>query len=182
MKTDINYLIIPGYGNSGPDHWQTYFENKLPNSFRVNQASWEEPLCDDWVKNIDDAVSKYDSETIVFVCHSLGCIALAHWASRFKAKVKGAFLVAVPDIENPYISLPLESFTPIPIDKLPFPSVMFGSSNDHWATLQRTQFFAEQWGSKLIIKENAGHINTDSGFGAWDEGLTFLGDFTKSLK
>jgi predicted alpha/beta hydrolase family esterase len=22
-----NYLIIPGLGNSGPEHWQTYFES-----------------------------------------------------------------------------------------------------------------------------------------------------------
>jgi predicted alpha/beta hydrolase family esterase len=26
-----NYLIIPGLGNSGPGHWQTYFEQVLPN-------------------------------------------------------------------------------------------------------------------------------------------------------
>ena len=23
-----NYFIIPGLGNSGPDHWQTYFEKQ----------------------------------------------------------------------------------------------------------------------------------------------------------
>lgn len=36
---ETNYLIVPGYGNSAAEHWQTYFESVLPNSFRVQQKS-----------------------------------------------------------------------------------------------------------------------------------------------
>ncbi|WP_291125277.1 alpha/beta hydrolase [Flavobacterium sp. UBA6031] len=32
-----NYLIIPGLGNSGPEHWQTYFEKSGDNFFRIHQ-------------------------------------------------------------------------------------------------------------------------------------------------
>lgn len=31
----ISYLIVPGLGNSGPEDWQTYFENSAPNFTRI---------------------------------------------------------------------------------------------------------------------------------------------------
>ncbi len=169
-----NYLIIPGFGNSGENHWQTYFEKHLPNCTRIEQQSWDKPLCDDWVNTIQAGIQKYPSETVVLITHSLGGIALAHWASRFNTNIKGAFIVAPPDIENPYMDLSLESFTPIPLLKLSFPSVVIGSTNDHWSTVEKTQNFADQWGSNLIFIGEAGHINTSSGYGVWDEGLALL--------
>ena len=172
MKT--NFLIIPGYGNSNEDHWQTYFENQLPNCHRIQQKSWNKPLCDDWVITIDNAVIQFDAETVVLVSHSMGGIAIAHWASHFNTKIKGAFIVAPPDLENPYLDLSLESFTPIPTIKFPFPTIVIGSTNDNWSTVERTTTFADNWGSELIFIENAGHINAASGFGEWSEGLEIL--------
>lgn len=171
---NTTYLIIPGYGNSDENHWQTYFEKQLPNSFRIEQKSWDKPICDDWVMAIEENINKYNPATVVLVSHSLGGIAIAHWANRFNTKIKGAFIVAPPDLENPYLDLSLESFTPIPLHKFTFPSTVIGSTNDHWATVQRTQFFADHWGSELIFIGDAGHINTTSGYGQWEEGLELL--------
>jgi uncharacterized protein len=177
MNSETNYLFIPGYGNSDKDHWQTHFENQLTNCHRIEQKSWENPLCEDWVNTINNTVIRYDADSIVLVSHSMGGIAIAHWASRFNTKIKGAFIVAPPDLENPYLDLNLESFTPIPTLKLPFPSIVIGSSNDNWATLKRTKTFADNWGSKLIVIGDAGHINTTSGYGKWENGLNLLKQF-----
>lgn len=177
MKTDTKYLFIPGYGNSDKDHWQTSFEKHLPNSLRIEQKSWDHPVCEDWVKAIQDTMQKYDADSIVLVSHSMGGIAIAHWAARYKTKIKGAFIVAPPDLENPYTDLGLNSFTPIPVIKFPFPSMVIASSNDNWATVQRTQTFANHWGSKLIIIGDAGHINSSAGYGEWKEGLKLLKEF-----
>lgn len=168
------YLIIPGYGNSGPEHWQTYFESLLPNSFRILQKSWDKPLLNDWVDAINDSVMECNPETVVLVSHSMGGIAIAHWAKQFNIKIKGAMIVAPPDLDNPFQDLSLESFTPIPIEKLPFPSAVIASTNDSWATKERTQIFAENWVSKLIFIGDAGHINDASGYTNWDEGLAIL--------
>ena len=132
MKT--NYLIILGYGNSGAEHWQTYSESVLSNSFRVQQKSWDKPLCNDCVNTINDAVMQYDPETVVLVSHSMGGIAIAQWANRFNIKIKGAMMVAPPDLDNPFQDLSLESFAPIPLTQFPFPSILVASTNDHWTT------------------------------------------------
>ena len=172
MKT--NYLIIPGFGNSDEAHWQTYFEKQLPNCARVIQLSWNKPTCTEWVNSINEAIMQHNPLSVVLISHSLGGIVIANWVKKFNIKIKGAMIVAPPDIENPWQDLGLESFTPIPLQKFSFPTVVVGSLNDHWATKETTEHFAQNWGSKLIFLNDAGHINTTSGYGAWEEGLRIL--------
>ncbi|AOM41897.1 alpha/beta hydrolase [Xenorhabdus hominickii] len=38
------YLIVPGYTNSGPDHWQSHLERKYLNVTRVQQDNWQSDL------------------------------------------------------------------------------------------------------------------------------------------
>ena len=45
----IRYLIVPGWQGSPEDHWQTHWQNSLPNSARVEQADWLTPRREDWV-------------------------------------------------------------------------------------------------------------------------------------
>jgi undecaprenyl pyrophosphate synthase len=40
-ETDI--LIIPGYTGSGPEHWQTRWEQKIATARRVEQQDWTKP-------------------------------------------------------------------------------------------------------------------------------------------
>ena len=169
-----NYLIIPGLGNSGPEHWQTYFEQSGDNFKRVIQHEWDAPTCKEWVENIDKAITYYDPSTVVLIGHSLGCTTIAHWAKESGKVIKGAMLVAPSDIENPVYTFPAVGFSPIPTDIINFPTIVVASTNDPWVSLERATFFANQWGSKLICIGNAGHINTDSGFGNWQQGLEIL--------
>ncbi len=167
------YFTIPGYGGSGEGHWQTYFDNTLDNCQRIHQDSWTKPILDDWVERINEILSKENLEDTILITHSLGGIALLKWVKKYKQKIKGALLVAPPDIENPYQDLGLGDIQ-IPQLRLPFPSVVVCSTNDPWMTEKRTKHFAEIWGSEFIVLKNAGHINADSGYGAWDEGLNIV--------
>ncbi|MGO4837630.1 alpha/beta hydrolase, partial [Rhizobiaceae sp. 2RAB30] len=45
---DVDILMVPGYTNSGPDHWQSRWESKLSTARRVVQAEWSKPVRDDW--------------------------------------------------------------------------------------------------------------------------------------
>ncbi len=45
----IRYLIVPGWQGSPEDHWQSHWQNSLPNSARVEQADWLTPRREDWV-------------------------------------------------------------------------------------------------------------------------------------
>jgi hypothetical protein len=169
-----NYLIVPGLGNSGPDHWQSYFEQSGDNFYRINQEEWDAPTCNDWVKAIDKAIASYDPSTVVLIGHSLGCTAIAHWAKETGKRIKGALMVAPSDIENPVYTFPATGFAPIPTDKIHFPTIVVASTDDPWVSLDRAKLFADNWGGKFINIGDAGHINAAAGYGKWDEGLQIL--------
>jgi predicted alpha/beta hydrolase family esterase len=169
-----NYLLVPGLGNSGPEHWQTYFQNLGNNFYRVEQKEWDSPTCEDWIETIDKKISAFDSSTIVLIGHSLGCSTIAHWAKKYKKQIKGALLVAPSDLEAPQYTFPAIGFTPIPIDKINFKTIVVASENDVWVSLERAKLFAENWGSEFINIGNAGHINVASGHTNWEEGVELL--------
>jgi len=172
-----NYYIVPGLGNSGPDLWQTYFEHSGYNFTRINQQEWNSPDCADWISNIDEAVKTLDPATVVLIGHSLGCLAIVHWAARYKRKIKGALLVAPSDSEAQVYTFPATGFALIPFNKLAFKTIVVASANDVWVSLERAAFFATQWGSEFTNLGNAGHINVSSGHSNWDEGLELLETF-----
>lgn len=169
-----HYFIIPGLGDSGPEHWQTYFEKTLPNALRIQQKEWDAPDCQDWLEAIEAALQGYDLTQVVLIAHSLGCATVAHWAKRYGHTIKGALLVAPSDIEQPVYTFPSTGFTPIPLEPLGFKSIVVTSSNDEWVGLERARFFADRWGSEFINIGDAGHINAQSGYGEWKEGLGIL--------
>ncbi len=173
--TDCELLIIPGYESSGPDHWQTHWERALANARRVEQASWTAPRREPWVARIVEEVQRA-RRPVVLVAHSLGVAAVAHAAPLFApGAVRGAFLVALPDVEDPAVLPQLAlDFAPLPRDPLPFPSVLVASRTDPFAGFARASELAEHWHATLIDAGDAGHINTDSGHGPWPEGLRAL--------
>ncbi len=166
-------LMLPGYQNSGPEHWQSLWEAKHPDCRRVVQREWENPDRDEWVDTLDRAVVAH-GDPVVLVGHSLGCLAIVHWAGRRRGPVHAALLVAPPDVERPDFLDAARTFAPIPVRPLDFPSVVVASADDPYADLDRAQYFARSWGSELVEIGAAGHINTAAGFGPWPEGEALL--------
>ena len=113
----IRYLIVPGWQGSPEDHWQSHWQNSLPNSARVEQADWLTPRREDWVAALAEAIAA-DSTPVILIAHSLGCITVAHWAAtaslNFLRQVRGALLVAPSDVERPACAPALRNFAPIP--------------------------------------------------------------------
>lgn len=171
------YGIVPGLGNSGELHWQTYFEEQGDHFIRIVQSEWDAPECTDWVETIQSFVKKCNSTDIVLIGHSLGCVTIAKWAEKYTIPIKGALLVAPSDIENPVYQFPAMGFTPIPLNRLAFKSIVVASENDPWVSMERAQFFADQWGAELINIGMGGHINAVSGHHKWDFGLNLLDRF-----
>jgi len=169
-----NYFIVPGLGGSGADHWQTYFEKTGVNFQRIVQKDWDKPDINEWVTTIDAAISGYDPATVVLVGHSLGCPTIAQWATQFNKKIKGALLVAPPDIESFQKISKVKLFETVPSDKINFPTIVVASTNDHWAEIEIAELYARNWESEFINIGEAGHINNLSGYGKWEEGLEIL--------
>lgn len=169
------YLIIPGLGNSGPKHWQSRFERISENCHRINQDNWDEPVCAEWIARIDQAVVERGAENVVLVAHSLGCLTVAHWAKTHNRVIKGALLVAPSDPETEqYQTFTSTGFTPVPLQRLPFRTIVVSSSDDPWVSEARARQFAEAWEAEFVDVVLAGHISTDDGYGHWSEGWELL--------
>jgi len=173
----IRYLIVPGWQGSPDDHWQTHWQNSLPNSSRVEQADWLKPRREDWVGELQRAIAA-DSTPVILIAHSLGCITVAHWAElaprQSLQQVRGALLVAPADVERPNCSPALRNFAPIPKQMMPFPTQVISSDNDSAVSTDRALELALGWGAEVGILSGAGHINVKSGHQRWEQGFAHL--------
>lgn len=175
---EVQVLTAPGLNGSGPQHWQTIWEH-LPGVKRIEQNNWDQPELNDWINSIEDAVSKAGPD-VVIAAHSLGCLALAHWAQHTKLKIRGALLVAPPDADRTDFPLVAKSFAPAPSEPLPFRSIVVSSTNDQYATLQRQKTYANAWGSRFVNLGEAGHINAESNLGEWENGQTLVEELVRN--
>lgn len=169
-------LIVPGWTNSGPEHWQTLWERELPQARRVEQRDWDLPEREAWVAALDAAI-RASSDPPILVAHSLGCVMVAHWAVTRASSVQGALLVAPADVERTDAPEAIRGFAPIPKTPLPFPSILVASSNDPYTTPARSFALASAWGSECVFIGEAGHINSASGLGSWPDGRRLLAGF-----
>ena len=178
-------LIIPGLGGSGPEHWQSLWQARLPDARRVEQADWDKPDRAGWMAQLDTAVAQ-SKQPPVLVAHSLSCALVACWTAAHKRPVHGALLVAPADVESDTHTPPeAHVFRPLPMAPLTFPTIMAASSDDPYVAFRRALEMAKAWGAELVDIGEAGHINTGAGYGEWPEGeriLARLMDRTGSLE
>lgn len=171
-------LILPGLYNSGAGHWQTLWEQNWPHARRVRQQDWDAPDRTAWVSTLDAAIRAAD-RPVVIAAHSLGCALTAWWAEghagdAHASKVKGALLVALPDVERQDFPAGVRGFCPMPRRRLPFRTIVAASSNDPWCGLQQAKSWAEDWGAEFHDIGPLGHINAESGLGNWPEGQAWI--------
>lgn len=178
MTVSPAVLIVPGWGDSGPAHWQTLWERAHPDFRRVVQRDWHYPVRAEWVETLEQAI-RAAARPVVVVAHSLGCIAVAHCAGDRALPVRGALLVAPPDVEDPDFPPVIEGFAPVPRHRLPFPSTVVASRNDPFSAFERSGELATAWGSRLVDVGDSGHLNADAGFGPWPRGEALLAELLR---
>ena len=163
-------IIVPGWRDSGPGHWQSLWTEQLPSALRVQQDDWITPSRSVWVASITRTVLA-QSGPVVIAAHSLGCIATTHLPPEATERIQGALLVAPADPERRSV---LADFAPVPYHALPYRSIVVASSNDPYCPVRTAGAYARAWGSEFVRLQNAGHINLEDGFGAWPLGLALL--------
>ena len=173
--TSTSIIIVPGWRDSGPGHWQTLWAERLPQARRVVQDDWHTPTRSAWVARLEETVLEQPGP-VVIVAHSLGCITTAHMNPEAAARVRGALLVAPADPERRAV---LSDFAPVPYAALPYRSILVASSNDPYCLIRLAGAYARAWGSEFVRLQNAGHINVDSGHGEWPLGWALLQSLTE---
>jgi uncharacterized protein len=142
------------------------------------------PIENSSVASKNPTLPAHAQRSIVLVAHSLGCHLVAAWAaaSRHTCAIRGALLVAAPDLTREDLPPDLYSWRkPVP-GALPFPATCVVSSNDPFGSLATGRSLAAAWGARCIEAGPLGHINGDSGLGDWPAGYAMLGELIQPGK
>ena len=172
--TTPRVLLLPGWYNSGPGHWQTLWEAQF-GDLRVEQHDWVQPLRGDWITRLEEVVQEQDGP-VWLAAHSLGCHLVAAWAavSRSTGKVQGALLVAPPDTAQADYPPQLHRWAVPVLEPLPFAATLVASTDDPYCRLQAAEKYAQHWGAAFHNIGPRGHINAESGLGDWPQGRALL--------
>ena len=168
-------LLLPGWQNSGPGHWQTRWE-ALHGDVRVEQDDWMWPRRGDWMACLEEAVCAPDPRPVLLAAHSLGCHLVSAWAghSQHTAHARGALLVAPPDLDRDDLPPQLANWRSAVRRPLPFAATVVGSDDDPYAAVDRTAAMASAWGARCLSAGPRGHLNAASGLGDWPEARAWL--------
>lgn len=172
--SNLRVLLLPGWQNSGPLHWQSLWEREH-GDVRVTQHDWLTPKRGDWIARLEEVMLESDARTVI-AAHSLGCHLVAAWCaiSKHTSRVKGALLVAPPDLHQADLPHELLPWRPALREPLNIHATIVASSNDPFSQLSRTRELAQAWRAPLVEIGDRGHINGDSNLGAWPEGRALL--------
>jgi predicted alpha/beta hydrolase family esterase len=180
VKQVVRVLLLPGWQNSDPTHWQSRWE-ALYGDQRVEQHDWMRPLRGDWSARLEEAVLAAPGP-VVLVAHSLGCVLVAAWAahSTQASRVRAALLVAPGDVERDDLRQMIPGWAPIVRQPLPFPALVVAADDDPYCGPGRAEGMARDWGAGFVDAGARGHLNSESGLGEWPQGRALLDNLLKA--
>jgi len=168
----MRLLILHGWGGSDAPHWQAELACKAAKEYGTVSF----PLLDNchfpsknrWVKQVKEILKTFQPDTVV--CHSLANT-LWFWLCQEESMVtiERLFMVSPPSLETKEKTI--KSFFPctMPSSICAKEVQMLVSDNDPWVKIEEAEQIAAHYGATLDIIQNAGHINTESGYGKWDK-------------
>jgi len=179
----VPLVIVPGANNSGPNHWQTFWEAAHPDCRRTEPASFDVFDLEDWVRALEAAIARCATSPAL-AAHSGGCLATLEWAAREGApgRVAAILLVAPPDPTAPSFPPDAGSFRDVDASPLGVPSAVVASTNDPYAAVDYAARVSEISGASLHVIGALGHINADSALGEWPAGQRILADLISSAR
>ena len=177
----VHSVIVPGVGGSDAKHWQSWLQQQLVSSSRVQQKDWNHPVLKDWVAQFVKTVATIEAP-VQIVAHSFGCLtsvaALAQHP-ELAAKVKNLVLVAPANParfgESGFARHSLTNYQAYFQQlQITVPTTLLISENDPWLSYVDALQLAQVWKIKPINLGKVGHINVASGFGPFPEILNYL--------
>ena len=171
------FLILHGLEGSGPEHWQSWLAARLrARGLEVAYPSLPEPdspRLERWLDALDAELAALPAAETTVLCHSLGSLLWLHHAARHSSQyVARALLVAPPQPDDE--DAQSVGFRPTPLDREGVAAAaretrLVCSTNDPWCPPETSRRIGETTGVTIDWLENAGHINTDAGYGPWPD-------------
>ena len=161
-------LILHGWGGSDFPHWQAWLATELiKRNYIVSFPQLpnpQNPNLNAWLGYLKTEMDHFRPDIVV--CHSLANILWLHFCERFVFEDVEKLMLVAPVSQNCKIA-ELSQFFPYPMPKnLRAKNIISaGSTNDPYLSVEEAIEFQSKLNIGMKIMENAGHINTASGFG-----------------
>ena len=163
-------LILHGWGGSDTPHWQAWLAGELAKDYGTVAF----PLLDNphfptknrWMKQFKQLLSDFQPDTVV--CHSLANTVWFHLCNEGEIKrVKRLLLVAPPKLDLELETI--KTFFPVdvPTDLFADEVMLVTSNTDPYMTQDEATILQAKLDVEMLVLDQAGHINAESGYGQW---------------
>lgn len=174
---DKKVLILAGWGGSDFPHWQSWLAGELAKDYGkvsfLKFSNFEFPNKNNWKNELIKEIDDFRPDIVV--CHSIANILWFHICNELHTihgdaidNIQKLFLVVPPSLR---CDIPeLSSFYPCDIPKNLYAkkSLLITSTDDPYMTQDEAKELRDALHVEMKVLQNAGHINTDSGFGEWN--------------
>jgi predicted alpha/beta hydrolase family esterase len=177
-----SYLILHGLGGSGPGHWQTWLAARLrADNERVAYPDLPDadmPSLHAWRGALDGELDALPEGEAIIVCHSLSCLLWLHHVAEGGAQANRVLLVSPP---SESIGLAeIASFFPVPLPRLSGTRLVC-ADDDPYCPEGAARLYGEPLGIPVDVIAGGGHLNPESGYGAWPDVEAWCLDGDRSL-
>jgi predicted alpha/beta hydrolase family esterase len=164
-------MLLHGWGGSDYPHWQSYIAAELAKDYGcVNFVRFphvDMPTLDSWIACAVEEIASFAPDVVI--CHSLANTLWFHLCNEKKIKktISNLILVAPPSLTCSIKEL--QTFFPVSIPENLYAqqTLLIVSDNDPYMDIQEAKILQEKLHVEMHILPNAGHINSESGYGAW---------------
>lgn len=163
-------LLLHGWGGSDHPHWQSWLAAEIAKEYGaisfLKFSNFEEPNLNIWKIELKNELEKFKPNIVI--CHSLANTLWFHLCNEGEIQeVKKLYLVAPPSMNCKVEEL--KSFFPVKIPRnlRAKETLLVTSTNDPYLSVDEANELQKKLAIPMEMLKNAGHINTDSGFGKW---------------
>lgn len=164
-------FIIHGFEGSPNGWWRPWLMGELEKrdiyACALPMPTPENPICAEWVHEIERHVVQNKTDEIYLVGHSLGGPAILRFLENTNGiSVHGTILVSSPAEKN--TNKKIDSFLEKNFDFNAIKEsskqfVVIHGDNDPLVPLRQAQYLHQQLGGELIVVKDGGHLNGSSG-------------------
>lgn len=164
-------LLLHGWGGSDFPHWQSWLAGELAKDYGcVSFLKFSEPdfpKLDVWKMELKEHLKDFKPDIVL--CHSLANTLWFHICKDDDMDaIRKLYLVAPPRINCEIEEL--KSFFPVKIPKelKAKKALIISSTNDPYLSENEAKSLQKKLNIEMKVLQNAGHINSDSGYGKWN--------------
>jgi len=164
-------LLLHGWGGSDYPHWQSWLAGEIAKDYGcvnfLKFSEYDTPKLDVWLRELTTALEDFRPDIVI--CHSLANTLWFHACLMQELReIEKLYLIAPPSLQCSVKEL--HEFFPVTTPKKLYAkeALLITSTDDPYMTNQEAISLQQALDIQMKVIENGGHLNADSGFGAWE--------------